>query len=182
MSKIDNRLFYASEIYSEELRFRVMEIMAIIESAVGVVIISLLGYLAINPPTPADEVPYWLVIFMALVMLGVTLLVYNMRKMFISLSTEGIYIRFGYFKRFFPWLDVESAEINGRNRDFYGGYGVRMTWDKKGRILVCITPKTPTVSINLVNSKYRKLVISTNRPDEVLLIASKHAGKNYGSF
>ncbi|PKH47050.1 hypothetical protein CVH13_00768 [Dehalococcoides mccartyi] len=182
MSKVDNRLLYASEIYSEELRFKVMEIMAIIEAAVGLAVVSLLGYFAINPPTPEDRVPYWLVMLMAITMFCVTLLVYNMRKMFISLSDEGIFIRFGYFKRFFPGLDVESAEINGRNRDFYGGDGVRMTRDKKGRILVCIIPQTPTVSINLVNSKYRKLVISTKYPHEVLLIASKHAGKNYGSF
>jgi len=52
MSKVDNRLLYASEIYSEELRFKVMEIMAIIEAAVGLGVVSLLGYLAYQPAYP----------------------------------------------------------------------------------------------------------------------------------
>ena len=92
------------------------------------------------------------------------------------ITEEGVYIRllpFALKTRFFAWEDIEEAYVR-RYRPLreYGGWGVRLGW--KGGIAYNVYGN---IGLQLVFNNGKKLLIGTNRAEELAEVLKKINGK-----
>ena len=115
-----------------------------------------------------------LIIVMAcLFLLSVSILFYKLQTV---ITSEGVYVRFRPFDvktRFFAWEDIEKAYVRKYSplRE-YGGWGIRGGW--KSGIAYNISGN---IGLQLVFESGRKILIGTNKAEELAEVLKKINGK-----
>ena len=112
------------------------------------------------------------IVFTSILMLSITLLLFNVRLETI-IKEEGIYVRFFPFHvkfKFYSRVTIKKAFIRIHNPlTEYGGYGIRLGIMGKGKAFNVSGNK----GLQLVFEDDTKLLIGTNEPDQLMLVLLK---------
>ena len=161
---------YYNEIYSETVPFKFMKYIILLEGGLSIAflvlyILQISGSLGIE-----DELPQWFFLFMALIMIGVTAFLYNLRSMQIGITDDMLRASFGFIKFKIPLDGIADVYTDEKSSLKYGGWGVRL-WKQKGNwVLAYTTIGYKRVVLELKEHKYKKFVFSTAHPEEVINI------------
>ena len=161
---------YYNEIYSETVPFKFMKYIILLEGGLSIAflvlyILQISGSLGIE-----DELPQWFFLFMALIMIGVTAFLYNLRSMQIGITDDMLRASFGFIKFKIPLDGIADVYTDEKSSLKYGGWGVRMRKYKEGWVLAYTTIGYKRVVVELKEHKYKRFIFSTAHPEEVINI------------
>lgn len=119
----------------------------------------------------------WFLLMESLLMVAVTILVYQFRRLEIILNYQGIIIKFDRIKKFISWVDIESYRIVTTHNYINSG-GWKFGLGRNGWSLTYTVIGKPRVSLRLNTGRIRELLFSTSNPKEVSGIIKKQTGKD----
>jgi hypothetical protein len=161
---------YYNEIYSETVPFKFMKYIILLEGGLSIAflvlyILQISGSLGIE-----DELPQWFFLFMALIMIGVTAFLYNLRSMRLGITSDSLRASFGFIKFKVSLDGIADVYTDEKSSLKYGGWGVRMRKYKEGWVLAYTTIGYKRVVVELKEHKYKRFIFSTAHPEEVINI------------
>lgn len=101
--------------------------------------------------------------------LGLTILFYSF-KLETQIQSDGVYVRFFPFHlsfKYYPWNQISKLVVRQYNPiSEYGGWGLRLGLFAKGKAFNVSGDK----GLQIVFTNNRKLLIGTNKPDELTVV------------
>jgi hypothetical protein len=101
----------------------------------------------------------------------VTVFVTNFRRLTITITSSDITVRYGMLKSIIPWENVEKCSYDKDSSMGYGGFGLRITRGHGTWIRVYNLMNRPRVALDLRTGRSRRIVFSTDNPDQIMEIA-----------
>lgn len=142
----------------------------------GVISLLMAGFFVIQlivGPLGTRPAPDWLLLVIAVFSIATTI---NFCWLSVTLTDEGVTVRYGIFRASRVWADVVSCEEDAERR-FYG-WGIRFGPYKKQWIWIFNVIGGPRVVFLTAGTKPRGLMISVKNPGEVLRVASERIGRS----
>jgi len=126
-----------------------------------------------------DDSPSWYWLMMFLVFLVVTVFITNFRKLSIAITTSAITVRYGMMKSIILWENIEKCTYDKDSSLGYGGFGLRIsrghgTWIRAYNLL-----NRPRIALDLKAGRSRRIVFSTDNPDQIMEIAKSQGVSTY---
>lgn len=164
---------YTAQIYEETIPFSLWKWIMGIMGAVTIAFLVLLIYQYTAGGIGSNPLPTWYYLIMFLLFAALTAFMTNFRKLYISITDQSIYLRFGKFKSIIPWNNIQSCTLDNSGILSYGGYGLRIsrargTWIRAYKLTGC-----PRIILKLKSGKSRIVVFSTKNPQRILEIANQ---------
>ena len=159
---------YYDEIYSEAIPFKIVKYISLAEAGLGVVflilyIMQMSGNLGID-----EELPSYFFLIMAAIMFAVAVLLFNLTRLRLGITTDAVRASFGFIKFEVPLGNVAKVSTDEGSGIKYGGWGIRLTKIKEGWLLAYTSIGYKRVALELKEHKYKRFVFSTAHPDEVV--------------
>lgn len=167
-------IVYRNAIYEEKVPFTWFVWLALLMFCLTGLFLFFLIYSLQNPPNPVDGAPAWFWLIMTALFAIVSWLIMNFKELVVSISDEGVTVRYGKFKQFQPWANIAGAYTDRHPGLKYGGWGIRLGWSDGKKQIVYNTYGLPVIELNLKQGKYGKMVFSTRNPEEVAGIISRY--------
>ena len=150
-------------VYEERI---VSKVIAIIFLLITVLMLMLFLYLLSLPGEETGwAILFYLILIVILIFIGVNFSVFTIR-----VTPDNLLLYFGIFKKRIDWRVIEKCEIVNIPWTKFGGIGIRISRIEGNMTLAYIVEKAPKVALYLKGQKYKMLVFSTNRPEELLNI------------
>ena len=158
-------------IYEETISPSMMKIVIAVMGAITIMF--LVFYIVQATGGRIDDSPSWYYLIMFLVFAVVTAFVTNFRKLTIIITSSTITVRYGMLKSIIQWENVEKCTYDKDSSLGYGGFGLRMarghgTWIRAYNLM-----SRPRVALDLKAGKSRRIVFSTDNPDQIMEIAKR---------
>jgi len=161
-----------NELYREELSFPVALWATF---ALGLAAVFFL-YAASAEPAGGNQPPSGYFLGMGVFMALVTLVVFQFRRLAISITLEAVTVSFGWFAYRIPFHNIVSIFIDEKPGIVYGGWGLRIASTRGKLALVYSVLNAPRVVIERTGSRYAYFLFSTRQLQEVLNIIRQQAG------
>jgi len=159
-------------LFSETQKFRQLWLLFLLLSTVGITILAIFFQINGNKHQIQDPIDRTGLIIAACSILLITLLFLYV-KLETRITKEGIYVKFFPFHlkyKFYSWDSISKSYIRQYAAiQEYGGWGLRIGFFRKGKAFNVSGNKGLQLEFN--NNK--KLLIGTNKPDELHSILSK---------
>jgi hypothetical protein len=159
---------YYDEIYSEAIPFKIVKYIALAEGGLGIVFLVMYVMQITGNLGTEEELPSYFFLIMAAIMFSVSVLLFNLTRLRLGITTDAVGASFGFIKFEVPFSNVEDAYIDEKSSLKYGGWGVRVTKAKEGWLLAYTSIGYKRVVLKLKEHKYRRFVFSTAHPEEVV--------------
>ena len=165
-------------IYEETLSSSMMK-MAIV--LVGAITVTFLVIYIYNQATGGeiDDITSWYWLMMFLIFAVVTAVLTNFRNLNIKITASTITVRCGMFKSIIQWQNVEKCLYDKDSSFGYGGFGLRLTRGHGTWIRALILINRPRIALNLKTGKSKRIVFSTDNPDQIMEIAKQQDISTY---
>mgnify|MGYP004341917691 CR=1 FL=1 len=85
----------------------------------------------------------------------------------------------GMFKSIIQWRNVEKCLYDKDSSFGYGGFGLRLTRGHGTWIRALILINRPRIALNLKTGKSKRIVFSTDNPDQIMEIAKQQDISTY---
>ncbi len=108
---------------------------------------------------------FYLIIIALLIFIGVNFSVFTVR-----VTPDNLLLYFGIFKKRINWKDIEKCEIVNLPWTKFGGLGIRITKIDGKMVMAYIVEKAPKLALEVKGQKYKMLVFSTRKPEELMNI------------
>lgn len=158
-------------LYEEIISPSMMKIVIAVMGAITVMF--LVFYIVQVTGGRIDDSPsrYWLLMF--IVFAVVTAFIVNFRKLTITITSSTITIRYSMLKSIIQWENVEKCSTDNDSSMGYGGFGLRIarghgTWIRAYNLM-----SRPRIALNLKAGRSRRIVFSTDNPDQIMEIAKQ---------
>ncbi len=161
----------ADNIYEEKIFSKWI---TIILAAFTVGFLFVLVYQILVEPIGTRPAPNWFNLLMSLLFLGLTI---NFSRLSIKMTPQSIVVGYGIFKHTIPWKDVEDSYLDEASTIRYGGWGIRIGRFKGKWRLVYNVIGGPRVVLLLKKGRFRELVFSTKKPEEVIKVGRQQIGR-----
>ncbi len=150
-------------VYEERI---VSKVIAITFLLITVLMLILFIYLLSLPGEGTGWVVlFYLILIVILIFIGVNFSVFTIR-----VTPDNLLLYFGIFKKRIDWRAIEKCEIVNIPWTKFGGIGIRISKIEGNMALAYIVEKAPKIILYLRGQKYKMLIFSTKRPDELLNI------------
>jgi hypothetical protein len=161
-----------NELYHEEIRFTVVwwALFAFGLSAAGFL------YLAATNPIGNNSPPGGYYLATGVFMVMVSFVVFQFRKIFISITLDAVNVSFGLFSYRIPYRHIFNTFVDEKPGIVYSGWGLRLARVRGKSALVYSVLNTPRVVIEQNCSRYGFFIFSTRNPEEVIGLIRKQAG------
>ena len=164
-------------IYEENMSSLMMK--AVIALMGAIAIVFLVFYIIQATGGRIDNSPSWYWLMMFLIFAVVTAFVTNFRKLTIIITSSTITVRYGMMKSVIKWENVEKCTYDKDSSLGYGGFGLRIarghgTWIRAYNLM-----SRPRVALDLKTGKSRRIVFSTDNPDQIMEIAKQQGISTY---
>jgi hypothetical protein len=160
------------ELYHEEIRFTVAwwALFAFGLSAAGFLYLAATNPIGNNPPPGG----YYLA--MGVLMAMVSFVVFQFRKIVISITLDAVSVSFGLFSYRIPYRRIVNAFVDEKPGIVYGGWGLRIARARGKSALVYSVLNAPRVVIEQNGSRYGFFIFSTKNPEVVIGLIRKQSG------
>ncbi len=112
--------------------------------------------------------PSWFNLMMSVFFAFFSLIIFQFKQLETFISTDGILVQFGFFKRFIPASMIENIYLDTVNPFWsYGGWGIRLGKVNHKKRIVFNLPSKPCVVLSIKNTN-KEFVFSTNYPDKTI--------------
>ena len=169
---------HTESIYEETIPFSFIKIILFMMAALAVVFFILFIYQAFVGSLGKNPAPFWFYLLMFLWFSVLTIFVLNFRRLEIRITTQSIKLGYGIFKPSIPWSNVQSCYLDKSSNISYGGWGMRIARvnNKWRRVFNVIG--YPRVVIELKQGRFKELVFSSSKPEEVMLIINQQIAQS----
>lgn len=154
-------------LFQEEQKFKQWWIWALLLGLDALFVTALVQQIGMGKPFGSNPSTDLFLIVVSISIFLITILFVFM-KLETQIRTDGVYVRFIPFHRsykFFAWTDIQHAEVRKYSAiKEYGGWGLR-----NGALNV-----SGNMGLQLNFTNGRKLLIGTQKPDELSLALSKN--------
>ncbi len=150
-------------VYEERI---VSKVIALTFLLITVLMVILFLYLLSLPGVDEGRAAlFYLIIIATIILIGVNFSVFTIRA-----TPDYLLLTFGLLKKRINWGDIENCEIVNIPWTKFGGLGIRMTKLNGKMTLAYIVEKAPKVALEVKGQKYKMLVFSTRKPEELINI------------
>jgi hypothetical protein len=159
-------------IYEETLTSSMMKLVI---ALMGAITITFLVFYIIQ----VDNSPSWYWLMMFLIFAVVTAFVTNFGNLTIMITSSTITVRYGMLKSIIQWGNVEKCTYDKDSSFGYGGFGLRIarghsTWIRAYNLMI-----RQRVALDLKTGKSKRIVFSTDNPDQIMEIAKQQGISTY---
>jgi len=158
-------------LYEETISPALMKIVIAVMGAIAVMFLAF--YIVQVTGGRIDDSPSWYWLVMFIVFAVVTAFVTNFRKLTITITSSTITIRYSMLRSIINWENVEKCTHDKGSSLGYGGFGLRIarghgTWIRAYNLM-----SRPRVALDLKTGRSRRIVFSTDNPDQIMEIAKQ---------
>jgi len=164
---------YYDEIYSEVVPFKFVKYITFAEGGLGIIFLIMYIMQISGNPGIDEELPSYFFLIMAAIMFTIAVLLFNMTRLKLGITTGAVMASFGLIKFEVPLGNVADAYTDERSSLKYGGWGIRLTKAKEGWLLAYTSIGFKRVVLELKEHKYKRFVFSTAHPDEVVNVINQ---------
>lgn len=123
-----------------------------------------------------QPMPLYVSVLLAIIPVAIIIFMYVL-KLDTEITEEGIY--FSFFpvvkRKLLPWWEVDTVFIRKYHAIMeYGGWGIRNSMGKKKGRALCVSGD---IGIQLVTKDGKRLLIGTQKPEEVQVLLTQFARK-----
>jgi len=166
-----------NSIYEETISPSMMKIVIAIMGAITIMF--LVFYIVQVTGGRIDDSPSWYWLVMFIVFAVVTAFVANLKKLSITITSSAITVRYGMMKSIIQWENVEKCSTDNDSSMAYGGFGLRIarghgTWIRAYNMM-----SRPRIALDLKTGRSRRIVFSTDNPDQIMEIAKGQGISTY---
>ncbi|MFC1998159.1 hypothetical protein ACFLVR_00765 [Chloroflexota bacterium] len=158
-------------IYEETLSPAMIKWIIGVMGAISIVFLASYIYQATIGPIGANSAPNWYYLLLFIIFVVITAFLTNFRKLSISITSSAITMRYGMLKSVVVWDNVAKCTVDKDSSLGYGGFGLRLTWGHKTLIRAYNLMSRPRIALDLKTGRSRRLVFSTDNPEQILEIA-----------
>jgi hypothetical protein len=138
------------------------------------VFLFLLVYQSLVGPLGEDPAPNWLLLYMSLLFLFITI---TFRALSIKMTARSVVVGYGIFTRTIFWENIERCYSDEVSSIRYGGWGIRIGRVKGKWRLVYNVIGGPRVVLALKRGWFGEFVFSTKNPEEVMKVVRQMTGR-----
>lgn len=161
-----NNVIYEEEVVSRDIVF-ISIILTLIFSGVFI-------YQTFIGPLGSDPAPNTFYLIMAV---SFGLLLVNFNKIKIKITTDDIYVKYGFFKYTIAFDEITDYKLDQSSSFFYGGYGIRIRRkDGKWRV-VYTTIGRERVILDVEGHMFGSFGFSTTNSEEIIRIIKRRVKK-----
>ena len=171
-SEFDQRL--GDVIYKEVVPFNLMTVVTVVMAALTVFFL----YQFIVRPVGGNTELSWYFGGMFLVFALISVFIFSMRRLTVSMTTRRITVAFGVIKYQISWDNIERYGLDKSLGIRYGGWGIRISRLNDRWTLVYSVTNCPRVVLQLRGGRFRQFVFSTRHPEEIMNIAMERVKQN----
>jgi len=113
-----------NELYREVVPFLLMKFVIALMIVIAGTMLYLFIHQLIVGPLGDHPAPDWFYLIMFLVFLGVTGLVFQVRKLTIRANDQSITVAYGMLKYTIPWYRIDDLHLDTSSGWTYGGWGL----------------------------------------------------------
>ena len=164
-------------VYKETLSSAMMKVVIAIMGAITIMF--LVFYIYQTTGGRIDDSPNWYWLMMFLIFAVVTVFLTSFRKLAITITSSNITVRYGILKSVIQWKNVEKCLYDKDSSFGYGGFGLRLarghgTWIRAFNLM-----NRPRIALDLKTGKSKRIVFSTDNPDQIMEIAKQQGISTY---
>ncbi len=121
------RVRQSDELYFESIGSFWGKLAVALFFGMGILFGILLFYQRAHGPIGENPSPDWFYIMMLCIFLVISLLVINFISLTVIVTSEGIMVAYGLFRRHVAWDNLAGYELNKGSAFWqFGGYGIRL--------------------------------------------------------